>query len=90
MFAPREGKLMKVGAYSGGRIVEYETDILDYAGDETSRGYILNVFFAVEMDADGNPVISENGVFEGEEECAWYYEDGSIERIAFGISSIIE
>ncbi len=88
--APRNGNLIKAVTYDYGRAVVYETNLLDYAGNESNRGYISIFIFVVNTDADGNPVISPNSAFEYEIEFAWYYEDGSTERTKFDFASIIE
>jgi len=81
--APREGRIFKAVAYHDGRVAEYDIDLLDYTGDENSKGYISNVFVIFEMDEDGEPILPDYGTFELGIVFAWYYEDGSVERTSF-------
>lgn len=90
VFAPSKGHLIRAVRYIEGITGEYESEPLEYAGDENNKGYISNVVLIAEKDEDGNIEVPEWTVFENDVEFAWFYEDGRVERTAFSIKAYEE
>jgi hypothetical protein len=87
VFAPSNGQLIRTVRYIDGLTAEYESEPLEYAGDENTRGYISNVVLVAEKDENGEIEVPDWTVFECDVEFAWFYQDGRVERTTFLIKA---